>query len=517
MEYLKNLKNAVLNYPEYPIIIFLATFSIFLHLFFANNLEFHRDELLYFSLGQHPAFGYATVPPMIGWIAWLMKSLFGYTLFAVRIFPALMSGAIIFHASEIASELGGGKYARVLAALGMLIPVFALRSFSLFMPVFLDIFFWTLSIYLIIRYINSGSDKILLVFGAVAGLSFLNKYLIGILFIIILIIIPFTGHRRILSKKMFWNGIALGALVFLPNLIWQVVHGMPVFNHMSELASTQLVHVNLISFMVEQLLSPGAASVLTVAGLIYIHINKSIIKFRFLGLVVILIVVSLMLMHGKSYYTIGIFPFLIAAGSVAYEKLLKPWYLRMILPVLLIYLTVLILPFGIPVYNAEGLRNYFDEMEARNGLDVGRTFEDGSKHSLPQDYADMIGWNELVSVAYKAWQMIPDKSAAFIYCENYGQAGAITVIGKKYGLPQAVCFSESFRYWFPKRFEPDITSFVYINDELGDDVKMLFAKITEVGKITNPDAREFGTAVYLCQEPRDSFNKFWQERIRDEQ
>jgi hypothetical protein len=512
MEYLKKLKNATLNNPDHLIIFSLASISILLHLLVANNLEYHRDELLYFSLGQHPALGYATVPPLIGWIAWLMKSLFGYTLFAVRIFPALMGGAIIFLVSEIASELGGKRYARILAAIGMLIPVFALRSFSLFMPVFLDIFFWTLTIYLIIRYINTESDYILLLFGVVAGLSLLNKYLIGLLFVIILIIIPFTRHRTIFSKKMFWNGIALGVLVFLPNFLWQVAHRMPVINHMSELASTQLVHVNLKSFMAEQLMSPGAASILTIAGLLYIFLNRSVIKFRFIGLAVVLVIVLLMVLHGKSYYTIGIFPFLIAAGSVSYEKLLKPWYLRLLLPCLLILLTISILPFGIPVYNAEGLRNYFDKMEAKNGLDVGRTFEDGSKHSLPQDYADMIGWEELTSVANKAWQMIPDKSAAFIYCENYGQAGAITVIGKKYGLPEAVCFSESFRYWFPRSFEPDITSLIYINDELGDDIRMIFRKITEVGKISDPNAREFGTKVYLCREPVDSFNKFWKIR-----
>ncbi|MFA5819825.1 MAG: hypothetical protein WC854_11195 [Bacteroidales bacterium] len=112
--------------------------------------------------------------------------------------------------------------------------------------------------------------------------------------------------------------------------------------------------------------------------------------------------------------------------------------------------------------------------------------------------------------------MIDDKKASFIYCENYGQAGAITVIGKKYGLPEAVCFSESFQYWIPEQFNPDIKSFIYINDELGEDVKTLFRKITLVGSISNPDAREFGTGVYLCQEPVDSFNKFWKERISHE-
>ena len=83
------------------------------------------------------------------------------------------------------------------------------------------------------------------------------------------------------------------------------------------------------------------------------------------------------------------------------------------------------------------------------GIEIGRRFEDGSIHSLPQDYADMLGWEELTAITNRAYQMIDDKKASFIYCENYGQAGAITIIGKKYELPEAVCFNESFRYWIP--------------------------------------------------------------------
>jgi hypothetical protein len=148
-------------------------------------------------------------------------------------------------------------------------------------------------------------------------------------------------------------------------------------------------------------------------------------------------------------------------------------------------------------------------------MDFVCRFEDNSIHSLPQDYADMLGWEELTEITNEAWQIVTDKKAAFIYCENYGHAGAITVIGKKYGLPEAICFSESFRYWIPQKFDPDITSMVYINDEPGDDVRQVFRKITKIGSISNPDAREFGTAVYLCEDPVDSFNKFWQLRIKD--
>lgn len=73
---------------------------------------------------------------------------------------------------------------------------------------------------------------------------------------------------------------------------------------------------------------------------------------------------------------------------------------------------------------------YFSVLDEKYGFDLGRRFEDGSIHSLPQDYADMIGWEEFATLADSAYRMIEDKGAALIYAENYGQAGAITIIGK---------------------------------------------------------------------------------------
>ncbi len=495
------------------LILLLALINVFIHLLVINNLEYHRDELLYFSLGLHPATGYETVPPMIGWIAWLMQHIFGYSLFAVRIFPAVISGVMVLLVSEITRELGGSLYARILAATGFIISIFGLRTFELFQPVHIDMLFWTLLIYIIIKYINTTSEKFLIFIGIVAGASLLNKYLIGLLFLGLLTVVPFTPYRKILSNKKFWLGLAVGFTIFLPNLIWQFVHDFPVFHHLSELERTQLVNVDRKGFLMDQLLMPGAATFITVAGLFYLFINKSVARYRFLGIVVLLVVAVLYLLKGKSYYTIGLFPFLMAAGAVSWEKILKIIWLKLLFLVVLVAMTIPILPMGLPVYKAKGLVKYFSVVEKKHGLTIGRRFEDGSIHSLPQDYADMIGWEELTSIADKAYNMIGDKKASFIYCENYGQAGAITIIGKKYGLPEAVSFNESFIYWIPKKFDPDITSFIYINDELGKDIQLLFKKITLVGSISNPDAREYGTQVYLCEEPRGSFNEFWEKRL----
>jgi hypothetical protein len=290
---------------------------------------------------------------------------------------------------------------------------------------------------------------------------------------------------------------------------------VPLINHISELERTQLVHVDRLSFLTDQLLMPSFASILTIAGILWLFRNKDALKFRFLAIVSILVVAILYFLKGKGYYTIGIFPFLIAAGAVYYEEILKKFWLRVTFIFLLVLLTLPIVPVWLPVFKAKGLVEYFRILEKNYGIVIGRRFEDGSIHSLPQDYADMIGWEELASIANKAYQQTADKKASIIFCENYGQAGAITVIGKKYGLPEALSFHESFRYWIPLKFDPDIKSLIYVNHHLGEDINRLFSKITLIGRISDPDAREFGCEVYLCEDPISSFNEFWSRRINE--
>lgn len=181
----------------------------------------------------------------------------------------------------------------------------------------------------------------------------------------------------------------------------------------------------------------------------------------------------------------------------------------------MVLLTLSILPFGMPVYSQQGLIDFYADLEKDFGILPGRTFEDGTVHSLPQDYADQLGWEELTQITAKAYEQNPDKEKAAIYCENYGQAGAIAIIGKKYNLPEPLCFHESFVYWVPEKFDPDIEHFIYINDELGDDINDFFEKVEIVGSISNEHAREFGTTVYLCSRPKSSFNLMWQEILQN--
>jgi len=495
------------------ILIGIAILNMTFRLTFSNTLGYHRDELLYFSLGNHPAAGYATTPPLIGILAWMIQHTLGYSIFAAKLLPSLLSAVMVFIIAAIVKEMGGRSGAQVIAAIGFTSAMVFLRAFYLFQPVCFDIFFWTIMFLLFLRYINKPTDRLLILIGIVFGLAMLNKYLIFLLLICLLLILPFTGYRDLFRKRAFYFSLIISLLIFLPNLIWQISNRLPVLDHMSKLIETQLVHVNRIQFIIDQFLIPFPAIIIVIPGLLYLLLSKEMINYRLLGYSIVMTVIILFVLRGKSYYTAGIFPVFIAAGAIYWERKIKSMFILYSLAGLMLILLIPMLPFGIPIYRAKGMVTYFENLERKYGLKFGRNFEDGTIHSLPQDYADMLGWDEIAKNVHKAWE-ISDKEHCIIYASNYGQAGAISIIGKKYGLPEPVSFHDAYYYWAPKKFDKEIMELIYVRERPSDDIKTLFADIREIGGIENKDAREFGTKVYLCRSPGRSFNEFWKEVIQ---
>lgn len=493
----------------------IAVSNVAIHLCFYNMLGFHRDELLYFSLGANPSAGYASVPPFTGIMAWLMIKLTGSTLFSARLLPAIFSGLMILLASGIVKELKGGNYARILAGIGIILTPINLRGFYLFQPVFFDVFFWTLNFWILLKWINSGADKWILLLGVVTGIGLMNKYLILLQIISFCIVIPFTPYRKVFRNISLYLAACIALLIFLPNIIWQVIHGLPVIGHMQALHDSQLVNVSRVNFLSDQILISFIPSLLILPGLFAPLFHRWLKPARPMAIAALLVILILFLLRGKSYYTAGILPFLVCSGAVFWERILHPAALRIALPALMVLVSIPAIPMGIPVLRAEKLAEYFAGMKRSIGFDAVLRDEDGQYHALPQDYADMLGWDELAEMAAKAYSQIDDQDASLIYCENYGEAGAITILGKKFGLPAPVSFSESFLYWAPRDFKTEITSVIYINDEMGKDVDALFADIQIVGSISNPLAREYGTSVYLCRKPVRNFNAFWRDRVKE--
>jgi hypothetical protein len=185
----------------------------------------------------------------------------------------------------------------------------------------------------------------------------------------------------------------------------------------------------------------------------------------------------------------------------------------------LVILSALLFPLGLPLFKPVKMVQYFDVFASVTGVDFLRKDEDGNYRKLPQVYADMLGWDEITEKTSDAWIQVSDKNSSFIFCANYGQAGAISVIGNKYNLPEPLSFSESFQYWLPKVFENKITELVYVigSDAMyrGNfkDLNNFFNERIEIGTVENPLAIEYGTKIYLYKNPKSDFNEFWKEQI----
>lgn len=460
MNIIMNIPEKLKSKKESILIISLAMISVMYQLAFYDVLEFHRDELLYFSLGEHLDFGYHSVPPIIGLIAYVSTKVFGYTLFAAKFFPAMASGILIYLSSLIINELKGGPFAQFLSAIGIMGSILFARASGLFQPVIFDILFWTFSIYFIIKYINTNLPKYIIYLGIVIGVGFLNKYNILFLVISLLMVIPFTPFRRIFRLKQFYLALTIAFIVVLPNLIWQFIHHFPVISHLSELQDTQLDKMSPGTFLLEQLLMILPSTVVAIPGLIYLLFARRIKEFRITGILSLVVLVLFLLLHGKSYYTAGIYPLLIASGATYFEYLFRKTYWRVLLVAVLLISEWLLLPMGKPIYGSQKLVHYFDQMEKVSGNNSVRRDEDNQYHKLPQDYSDMLGWNELTDITHKAWIKVEDKKSCIIFCDNYGEAGAITIIGNKYNLPKPLSFNDNFKYWIPMSFETEIKELI---------------------------------------------------------
>ncbi len=502
-------------HPELVLIAALAIFKLLIHLFTNTNYELHRDAYLYLALGEHPDFGYFSAPPFIALIAKTARFLLGDSVFAIRFFPALAGAISVVLVAYIVKEMGGKRWAIVIAGLSFILSPAFLRSNSLFQPVTFNQFFWLLSAYLIVRMINRQNPRYWLYLGLAWGLAFLNKYSIVFFAFSFLIGLLLVKERKLLaSKYVFFGGIA-GLLIILPNLFWQYQHAWPVFQHMAELYRNQFAHVTASEFLISQILMNSHALLIWTAGLIYVLFFAKGKPFRVFGWTFLLLIFLLVILRGKPYYTLGIYPVLFAAGGVLMEQLFSQ-RLRIVKPVIVAVMTIsalFILPYSLPIFSPAEMVDY-GRATKDYGFEGALRWEDGQIHELPQDYADMIGWQELGNLVIAAYQGLgeSEKKNCTIYAENYGQAGAIMYYGKKAGLPEPISFSDNFLYWAPDSLNP--TVFIYVNDNLGEDIQFLFGKIAEVGRVNNPYFRENGVRVYLCRDPHPEFNSFYRQRVQ---
>lgn len=483
-----------------PIILILSIVKLIIQWFGNRNYGFHRDELLHLSVSEHLNWGFMEFPPLIGLIGKISYWLFDYSLLGVRLFPTLAGVGILILCCLIAKELGGKSKAILLSGICILAFLPFYRNHTLFQPVAFDQLFWTFGFYFIIKFINSQNKKFLILLGLTLGLGLMNKYTIIVWAFGVFIGLFFYQKGTLFKNKWLYISSMLSLLIFLPNIIWQAQNEFPLLSHLQALNDNQLDGVNPMDFGLEQLNFPFTL-VIGLLGLIALIRDKNLSKYSVVGIATLVIFCTMWLLNSKAYYVFAIYPVLFASGAVKIESLLskKPIWVYVIATVTLVP-SIYFIPKLTPILP---IKNYveYSQLEEENG-----------RIELTGDYADMFGWEEQVKLVDSVYQSLnaKEKNNCVLWAENYGEAGALKILGKKFNLPNPISRHGSFWTWGYGKKNAD----VWIS--LGNEktaVDYVFEDVELVKIITHKYAigEENGIPLYICRKPKVDIEKWWKD------
>jgi hypothetical protein len=489
-------------------ILIFVLIKVLLNLLAIAHFGFHRDELLHLVLADHLDWGYKEVPPFIALLAKLSNVLFGTSVFAARVFPTIAAGFIVWLTGLITVEFGGKKFAIALACMALIFsPAFAASDY-LFQPVVFDQLWWVLAVWLLTRYANTLAPKYLYFLGIAVGMGMLTKYSMAFFTFSLLFGLLISKQRNLLLTKHIFGAVLVAVIIFLPNIVWQFHHHLPVFTHMKTLQKQQLDYNKPSDFIKQSFLVNGVALIVWVAGFVFLLFSIRLHKFQFIAIAFVLIFSFLLLMNGKDYYLFGAYPMLFAAGGFAFDRLLKTsgYALRGVTIALVTLPNLVLFPMLLPVLPINQTLAVFKFAHKNMPFtDFAVTWEDHKVHATTQDYADMFGWDTMTALVDSAWnQLTPEQQKhTQIYADNYGDAGAVHHFGKQYHLPDVISLNSSFTLWAPDKLNGDYI--IYVDDDGGGNVKS-FASALEsyrkIGEVTDTLARERGTAVFLLVHPK---------------
>ncbi len=489
------------------ILIYLALLKLILHWLTSGGYDYFRDEFYYIAASQRLQWGYLEFPPIIALITALTRWLLGESLFALHFFPALAGALLVLLTGLMARELGGGRFAQVLAALAVIAAPAYLGTDSLLTMDAFDQLWWVMAAYIVLRLLKQDNPKLWLLFGLVAGLGLMTKLTMLFFGSALIVGLLLTPVRKYLASKWLWLGGLIAFACVLPYIGWEFANGWPTLEFWKAYASGKTYPVTPIEFLLQQiaivhpLLLP-----LWLAGLGYYLFSKEGKNYRPLGIAYGVLFVVFMLTQAKDYFLAPAYPMLFAAGALVMERFssqprwnwLKPSYVSFV-----IIGGILTAPLALPVLPVETYIRLF-------GSSAQLKTERLQTGQLPQHFADRFGWRNLaVTVAQVYKSLSPaDQAKACIFGSNYGETGAINFFGRAYGLPQAISGHNQYYLWGPGNCTGDLVITVGVPQQ---DVESGFNTVTvaATAKCKYCMPFESNLPILICRGLKGSIQELW--------
>ena len=479
--------------------------SLSVHLLPHPGYGFHRDELLYLAMGDHLDLVRMPFPPMMAVLAQAARALPVDLLTAIRLLPALAGATLPILTVLICREMGGGRRAQLLAALAVLVAPLYLRAGTLFQPVVFEQVLWGVAVLALAMLLNGRDRRWWLVLGAAVGTSTLTKFSVAFLGACLLVGIALSPLRQDLRSGWPWLGVTLAGILALPSLTGQIAWGWPFVAQAHALQATQLGHFDRFGFLVGQFLMLGPGAPLWLVGLIALLAAPTLRPFRPLGLMAVTVLLLLLLTGGKDYYFSPMHTLLIAAAATFAGVRLEKRARIPVFPGALVLLTLgglALLPMGVPLLPPEAMARY----AAALGVTQATRTSYGGTLLLPQDFADMTGWRELVeTVASVFWALPPhERIGAVILGNNYGRTGAVALFGKQSGLPYPISRHGDFYYWGTGERSGEVT---IVMGGTVQQWRQYWDEVTETARSNNPWGvdEERSVSIFVCRRPRLDF------------
>ena len=425
-------------------------------------------------------------------------------------FPVLAGACVVVLTGLFARELGGDRLAQFLACVGiMLAPAFLAFDSFLSMNAF-EPLFWLVCAWLALRIVKGASLRLWCAFGATAGIGLENKHTMLVFGFAVAAGLMFSGEGRLFRSRWVWIGALIALAIFLPNLIWEARHGWPQIEVVRNAQEFKNAPFSVPGFFLDQLLFLNPIAVpLWLGGLFWLAFSESAKRFRFLAWTYALIVAVFLIFRGKPYYVLPIYPVLMAAGGVAFERFASEpnrSALRVAFPALLVASGLFMVPFGVPLLSVDHFLRYSRLIPIAH---YAQTERDATV-PLPQLYADMLGWQNMAETVARVYHGLPqaEQSDCAILAGNYGEAGAIDFYGPALGLPKAISGHNSYYDWGPRNYTG---ACVIVFGERSADYKLLFDDVQQAATIQTPHAMpgESEVPVYICRKPRQPLATMW--------
>lgn len=479
--------------------------------------EIHRDEFLYFAMGEHLRLFAMDFPPMIALLAEAQRGLFGDAIWSIRLAPALAHGATVLLTAGLVARLRGGRFAQLLAMIPVATAPLYLRAGSLFQPVVFDQLWWTLALYALAVLASSDESatslRNWLVLGLALGLGLLTKFTMLALGFGILCAILLT-RRGWLRSRGPWIAAALALVLGSPSWIGQLQLGMPVLTQMGDLRETQLERISYAQFVLDLMLMHGPLPfAVALTGIGALVASRQFRAWRVVGWAALIPALIIMLMRGKPYYIGPAFPAFYAAGAIVTSQLLgriashfARTSAQVAMTALMAGFGLFAIPLALPVLPPAQTAAF----AARLGLASATQTNQGVVLELPQDFADMLGWQRKVARIAEVYRALPpaERAAVVIVADNYGQAGAVDFYGPRYGLPKAIVPAGSYWFWGPGPKPGRVII------KIGGDAEGLRPFCGSIELATRIEERwvvpeEKDLAIWLCRQPYRTLQEVW--------